>query len=36
MKEILRKIKPKEEVAYRATLAAYLNNLDIKDKKNIL
>ena len=36
MKEILRKIEPKEEVAYGAILTAYLNNLDIKDKKNIL
>ena len=31
MKEPLRKIDPDEVVAFGATLAAYLNNLDIKD-----
>ena len=31
MKEPLRKIDPDKIVAFGATLAAYLNNLDIKD-----
>ena len=31
MKETLRKKDPNEEIGYGGTLAAYLNNLDIKD-----